>query len=70
VVPSPSQPCRFKLLGLVWVVAAILMIVGAVPTEQAPPLAVAVLVGGIFLMTLATVLMRLVVWLRHRDRAG
>jgi hypothetical protein len=62
-----ALPIQF--LGLAWVVAAIPMIVGVVPTDQAPRLAVAVLVGGTFLMTLATMLMRLMVWFRDRARA-
>ena len=59
-----------QLFGLVQVLVAILMMVGVVPSEQAPRLAVAVLVAGIFLVTLATVVMRVVVWFGRRGRGG
>ena len=68
--PIALAALPLQLFGIVWVAAAILMMASVVPTEQAPRLAVGVIVGGIFLVAVATVLTRFVVWLRHRDRAG
>jgi len=72
VVPSQQAPglAVAELFGLVAVVVGILMMFGVVPSQQAPGLAVAAVAGGIFLVTLATLLIRLVVWFSHRNRAG
>jgi hypothetical protein len=70
VGPIAVEALPIQLFGIVWVAAAILMMVSVVPTEQAPRLAVGVLVGGISVVAAATALTRFVVWLRHRDRAS
>ena len=72
-----SQLTREEILSvlqasapLFLVVVAIVIMVGAVPSQEALRLAVAVVVGGVFLVTLATLLMRLAVWFARRGRAG
>ena len=70
VGPIAVAALPIQLFGLVAVVVGILMMFGVVPSQRAPGLAVAVVAGGIFLVTLATLLIRLVVWFSHRNRAG
>ena len=68
--PVAIAALPIQLFGLVAVVVALPIMGGAVPSQEAPRLAVVVMLVGIFLMTLATVLIRVAVWLGHRNRGG